>query len=481
MGMHERIGTSDTEAQEVQNLLYAAGYKVDNVKGYVTRAFVETLMRFQRDSAIRPTGEVDDLTMEALRFAVQCEPADYEIVLRGKRYLLSRGDYRILQRRICETFRKGAFHDMRWRVIEARTTYDTLRELSQEQYVVGWLIDAYTGATFPKEGPLKAAEGQLAGVEAALKSQDVKKLHAAIPPAEAQINKALAEIRAYRKTVIEGGGAWVSALDFTKTAAFTALGVMAGPAVATLGMGAVATGFVAGAGTAAVEAIAFEVGKGLAGTSQGAGAATANVLRGSFIGGTVGAIARGKYAEKIVKGVSGKVAARISSGWARGVAKGTVAKFTAKVLQNSTSNVLEGAMSDVLGQFKANPKKLTAEKFFDNLARNAAVGAVMGEFDKVFEPKAADFVRQMPGSARKELLKHLGDRNVDKALTDLFHKSASDTVKKAWEDALDSVLAGAKGTESPRELQKRAMERMFDRTLNQALIRIAVKNSRRGR
>ncbi len=361
MGMHELIGTSSARAQEVQGLLYAAGYKVDNAKGYVTRAFVETLMRFQRDSAIPATGEADDLTMEALHFASICEPAEYEIVLRGKRYLLSKSDYQIVQRRICAQFRKGTFHDMRWRVIEARTTFDTLKELKSEQYVVGWLIDSYTGATFPKESPLKAAEGELAKVEAALKSQDVKKLHAAIPPAEAQINKALAEIRAYRKSVIEGGGAWVSALEFTRTAAFTSLGIMAGPAVATLGMGAVATGFVAGAGTAAVEAIAFEVGKGLAGTSQGAGTATVNVLRDSFIGGTVGAITRGKYAEKVVKGVSGKVAARLSSGWARGVARSTVAKFTGRVLQNSTSNVLEGAMTDVLGQFKAK-ETLSAEE-----------------------------------------------------------------------------------------------------------------------
>lgn len=469
------VGTSNAEAAQVQKMLQTAGYRVDNTRGEVTKAFIKTLVKFQRDNALKPTGDAGPQTWDALALATTSAPPDYQITMKGKTYLLTEREYKIVVRRAIRDFSNKPYRAIRFRVIEARSVWDHFNELNNDQYVVSWMIDTFGGPSLPSEKLIRNAEKALGDIDKAMQAQDLAKLRNAVAKGEPMINRAVDQMRAYRKGVIKGAGNWVTGLTITKTAAFTTLSILAAPAAATYGAGAVASGVIAGSGSSAIESLSSEAGKAFAGTSDGVGSASVNVLSDTLIGGTLGALTKGKYAEKFVENVAKRAATKITSQWAKRVSQKTLVRWLGRTLKGSLSNALEGAVADLLSLVKGNPKKLTWEKFWDNTAKNLVSGGVFADLDKVLTPKTKDVVARIPAAKKKEFLKGLGNAAADKTVEAVIHKGTEEAMKKSWGAALDSVLAKAKGNESPKELQRRAIAELFDKK-NTEMIRKMVEN-----
>jgi hypothetical protein len=465
--------TSDEEAIHVQQLLYACGYKVDNTQGDVTKAFLSTLKRFQVDSALRPTGKPDNKTLAALEFASVCSPPTKEIRIGGKRYLLTDAEYDIMQRKAAAQFRRDCLQAFKHRVIEIRSDWDHFHDLNNDQYIVSSLVDIFGGPSLPDLKYVLNAESALKDVIRALDSNNIERLRKETLKAEPVINKALDKMRSYRKGVIKSGGSWVSNLTFVKSAAFITLGVLAVPFTASLGAGAVLSGVVASAGTQALDSISTEVGKGFAGTSKGLKSAVTGVVKDTVIAGATGALSKGKYASKLFNGVGAKVLKRIPPGGVMSrISEKTTTKYVVSYMKGSAVKATEGAIQDGLSLVKTD-NKMTWDKFIGNVAKNLISGGLFTKLDSVLEPVANDIVKVMPKASKEALLKGLGDVATDKTLVDLFKGGGEKILTGKWDATVEQVLKSSNGSESPEQLKRKVVSKVFDAALIKQLSKLS--------
>lgn len=468
------VGTSSQEARDVQRALNMArrrGGKKLKEDGVVTEELLEAIRNFQKHCGLQRNGQPDGRTMKALAAEASSEPMDLQITLHGRIYLLSKRDYQQLVSRTIRALRfKGPAGQIASKVARIRTEWDHHHNNNRRSPVVSWLIEATRGVDLPPESVVKNAERVAAQVEAALQSRDLKAAHNAIGRAEPIVNLARRQLLNYRKEVVQGGQNWITALEVTRTAAFVTVGILAVPVAASFGAGAIASGVIAGAGTAAVESLSNEVGKGIAGSSEGAGTAATNVLRDTVIGGAIGALTRGKFAEKIVEGVGAQIARRATASWMRQVSQRTAVRYIGVLLKGSLSSALEGAISDALGQLRSNPEMMTWDKFMTNIALNLVSGGLFAKLDGVLDPRARSLVANMPANTRRELLRGMGSNISNRDLEQLFSGAGSAAIQKAYGAAVDQVLSRAKGTESPQVIRQKVLEKTFDKKLIARLV-----------
>ena len=454
-------GTSSAECLEAQKLLNKSLQQSRVAEnGAFDGRMQQALREFQAQSGLSPTGRLDGRTMDLLRKAASIPNPDYQIVYKGRVYLLTKPDYDRLVQRTLEEF-KPALRKMMMAVDEARFLWTEHKKLRSDQYIVGWMIESWSGARFPPEGTIKKAEAAYKAAKAAYDAKNLKTLPMLMHKGAQPINKARADVKKYVTQIQDGGASLVTTLEFVKTSSFIVCGVIAAPVAASYGAGAVAAGMIAGAGTSAVESLANEVGKGIAGDSKGIGDATLNVLRDAFIGGSIGALVKGKGAEKLLAKIGPAVAKRMGGELGKKVSEKALAKWVIGYFKANGANILEGICKDVMNSFKSTSKPLTVKSFVESVAKNVATAGIFSKFEKAAKVDAKSIVSQLSSSQKKQIMKGMGDKMGDKELIAVFAELMKNEREIGFNLALDKTFAALSGSEEPKQVEKLVIKNLL--------------------
>lgn len=466
--------TSSPVVAEAQKLLNKS-LKQSRVAedGAFDKNTVDALKEFQKESGLAVTGQLDKQTMDILEEVANEERPKWQLTVNGKTYLLSDADHKALIDRIKSEFRP-AMATLKSAVAAARGYFDHMKELNDKQYVVAWCIEAWKGSALPPESEIRAAEAGADACEGMLNSGNLKGFAAAFPKAQEQANKARATIKKYVEDVIDGGGDIVIGLEIVKTTSFVVVGVIAAPVAASYGLGAVAAGVVAGAGTNAVETLAEEVGKGIYGESKGVGDAALNVLRDAFIGGSIGALVKGKGAEKILEKVGPQVAKLLGGKLFEKASEKVVVQWVIAYFKKNGAEILEGVMKETMKSFRANAESLTLEKFCSIVAKEVATAGVFSKFGKAGEIDAKDVLKLIGMKQRIAWLEELGDKANPGDVEKLFGKVFEDSYKEWGGKAYDLVLGKLTGAEEPDAVKEQIVD---EAAVNRILIAAVTKEA----
>ncbi|QYK40164.1 MAG: peptidoglycan-binding protein [Paracoccaceae bacterium] len=449
--------TSSQVVLEAQKLLNKASRQSRTPEnGAFDKATVAAIKQFQIESGLRPTGVLDDKVMEVLRKASSGEPPKWQVTVNGKVYLLTESDHRALIERVKKEFRAPMIM-LKGAVEEARMLFDDMKKLRSDQYIVGWCIDAVKGIRLPSESVIKNAEAAASSAQKMLDAGNLKAFAIVFPKAQTEANKARAEMKAYVSSIIDGGEKIVTGLEIVRDTSFVVVGVIAAPVAASYGLGAVAAGVVAGAGTAAVETIANEVGKGIAGQSKGIGDASLNVLKDAFIGGSIGALIKGGAADKILAKLGPEVAKRLGGEMFKKASEKVVVQWLINYFKANGKDILEGVMKETLKAYKSNAGGLTVEKFVQIVAKEVVTAGPFKKLEKLGDFAGKELVGALSSSTKKKLLQSLGEKATDKELAEVMGKVFGEASKEIAGKVYDQVLSGSSGSESPDALEKKAL------------------------
>lgn len=474
--------TSSEVVQEAQKLLNQASRQSRTPEnGAFDRATLAAIKQFQIESGLRPTGVLDDRLMEVLRKAAKAEQPKWQVTLNGKIYLLTEADHKALIKRVQGELREPV-QRLRGAVIEARANYDHMKALNKEQYIVSWCIEAWSRAKLPPEGLIRSAENGVKAAEQALASGNLKAFAAIYPKAQTEANKARAEMKKYIAQMIDGGEGMATGLEFIRDGAFVTVAVIAAPVAATYGAGAITAGVIAGAGTAAVESIANEVGKHIAGNGQTFGDSALTVLKDSFIGGSIGAVIKGGAADKLIKMIGPKLAARIGGEMLTKASSNAVGKFMLNYLKNHGKDALEGIMKETLKSFKSTSQPLTVEKFVGIVAKELATAGPFKALDGLGQDKAfRKIMDKMSDKTLDRAMKQLGKNADARDLFDAFSAAYAEFYKHSAGGVYDKVLNRLTGSEPPATIEKQLVEAFaYDARLIAAFEKECEKRGKKG-
>lgn len=419
---------------------------------------VAAIKQFQIESGLKPTGVLDDKIMDILRKASKEEPPKWQVTLNGKIYLLTDADHKALIKRVQQDLR-DPMQRLRGAVIEARANYDHMKELNKDQYIVSWCIEAWSSAKLPSESVIKSAENGVKAAEQALASGNLKVFAAVFPKAQTEANKARAEMKKYIASMIDGGEGMQTGLEFVRDGAFATVAVIAAPVAATYGAGAIMSGVIAGAGSAAVESIANEVGKQIAGSNDTFSDAAWTVLKDSFIGGSIGAVIKGGAADKLIKAIGPKLAAKVGGEMLTKASSNAAGKFMMNYLKNHGKDALEGIMKETLKSFKSTSQPLTVEKFIGIVVKELATAGPFKALDALGQDKAFKKIfEKMPAKTRERALKQLGKGATEADLFKGFSAAYAEFYKHGAGGIYDKVLNKLTGSEAPAQIEKELVE-----------------------
>lgn len=448
-------GTSSEVVLEAQKLINKASRQSRAPEnGAFDKATQAAIKQFQIESGLRPTGVLDDKVMEVLRKAASGDQPKWQVTVAGKVYLLTEADHRALIERVKKEFRTPMIQ-LKGAVDEARGLFDDMKKLRSDQYIVGWCIEAVKGIRLPSESVIKGAESAASSAQKLLDAGNLKGFALVFPKAQAEANKARAEMKSYVAGIIDGGDKIVTGLELVRDTSFVTVAVIAAPVAASYGLGAVAAGVVAGAGASAVESIATEVGKGIAGSSGGFGSAAGNVLKDAFIGGTIGALVKGGAADKLLARLGPEVAKRLGGEAFKKASEKAVVTWVINYFKANGKDILEGVMKETLKAYKSNASGLTVEKFVQIVAKEVVTAGPFKKLEKLGELGGRELVGALSSSAKKKLLSSLGDKATDKDLVEVFSKVLGEGGKEIAGKVYDQVFSGASGSESPEQLEKK--------------------------
>ena len=464
------------EAQKLLNKSALQSRAPEN--GALDKNTIAAIKQYQIESGLRPTGVLDKALMDNLRKSAKLPNPDVQVVINGKVYLFTHAEHKQLIKRIISDFRTPMLK-LRNAVSEARIYWDNQNELLNDQYIVGWCIEAYSGASLPSEGLIKKAEKGLAACQKALDAGDLLAFKAAFPKAEKQADDARKKMREYLSKIIDGGEGMVTGLQFVSTTSFVIVGIIAVPVAAGMGAGAITAGVVAGAGTAAVETLSHEVGKGIAGTSDGAGDAALNVLRDAFIGGSIGALIKGKGAEKILAKIGPTIAKKLSGEMFKKASEKVVVKFVINYLKKNGADILEGIIKECLKSYKSNAKGLTFNVFVGIVAKEVLTAGVFSKFAKSGEVASKAVYNKLSSKVKKDLIKSLGEGAKEKDLLPIFAKIFEETQKEVGGKVYDKVLGAATGTETPKNIEDKILGEFA--TNKKLIARLQAESAKQGK
>ncbi len=453
-------GTSSEVVLETQKLINQVT-RQSRVKenGAFDRATQDAIRTFQQESGLRATGVLDQELVSLLQKTAKLgKPPKYEIKLGSKIYLLNEDDWASLIERVKKEFRKPMIQ-LRGAVEEARMLYNDMKKLNNDQYIVSFFVNAWKRKGLPPESIIKSAEAGLAAAEAALNAGNFSSFASVYRRAEKAANDARVAMKSYCEGIVEGAGSIVTGLEFVKDGSFAVVAVLAAPAAATtFGLGAVAAGVVAGAGTGAVESIATEVGKGIAGSSQGFGNASLNVLKDSAIGGMVGAFCAGKGADKIIEKLGPMIAKQMTGRFFEKAGEKAVVRWIGAYFKANGAAILEGIIVDSLKANKSNATGLTVDAFLKIVAKNVVTAGVFAKFAKLGEVSSKALMSRLPNKVVQDFLKSLGPGAKPADLEKIFAKAIEDFSKEGGSKVYDMVLDSLTGKETPEAVEKKLID-----------------------
>lgn len=465
--------------------------EVDGKWGKNTSAALKLL---QAKGNIPTTGEVDAATGLVLARVfktgkIEKEPAVLFITHGGKTIGYTQKQYDKAKKEIIGKLKSGPLLSMRQAANAAESVWQHFDKQNKDQWFVSWCIETTRGADLPPESLIKNALKVVAKMESYLSSGNLPKFHAEQKAAEKTCNIAIAKMDAYRQNMIDGGGNWVTGLEWTKTGSFTFLGIFAAPVAAgALGTGAIASAVVGGAAVAATKSAATEIGKGSAGSKDWtAGGAVANVLIDTGVGAIIGVFNKGGSGGKhIFEAALAKVGPKLAAEHGfKTLSKETAKRFAAYLMTEGAKSTTEGAIKDAAKAAKGD-KKMTMEKFAGNLATNflkgvalGPMGAVIGKYGTGVIPKK--FQAKIWDQALKAVSKssggtvHIGE--IDKKAIEMAEKLVGDMMKAAVDEAVSDALKGAKGPMDAKKLEKKLEEQLFNSAQMKIYIAIVVKET----
>lgn len=454
----------------------------------------KALKLFQSKAKITQSGEVDTETAVVIARVMKTGKIEKEqpvlyIQHGGQTIGYTQKQYDKLKKDIIAKLRSGPFFGMRQAANAAESVWKHFDKLNKDQWIVSWCIETTRGADLPPESMIKNALAVVKKMEGYLKSGNISKFHAEQAAAERITNTAIAKMDAYRTTMIEGGGNWLTALEWTKTGSFVFLGIFAAPVAASaLGTGALASAVVGGAAVSATQSAATEIGKGSAGskgwTLKGA---IANVVIDTGVGAIIGVFNKGGSGGKhIFEAAISKVAPRMAAeNGFKSLSKETMKRFAAYMMTEGAKSTTEGAIKDTASAAKGD-NKMTLDKFASNLAGNfvkgvalGPLGAVVGKFGKGAVTKK--FKTKIWDEALKGLSKsssgtiHIGD--IDKRTQELVEKMVGDMVKAALDKAMTDALKKSKGPMNAKKLEEKLEAELFSPKQMKAYTAIAIKEA----
>ncbi|MBL1436494.1 MAG: peptidoglycan-binding protein [Rhodobacteraceae bacterium] len=466
---------------------------VDGKWGKNTSAALKLL---QAKAKIPTSGEVDAATGLVITRVLKTGKIEKEqpvlfITHGGKTIGYTQKQYDKLKKDIIAKLKSGPMLSMRQAANAAKAEWDVFDKLNNDQWIVTWCIEATRGANLPPDSMIKNALSTVKYMESYLASGNIAKFHSEQKAAEKICNIAIDKMRAYRNTMIEGGGNWVTALEWTKTGAFTFLGVFAAPVAAgALGTGALASAVIGGAAVSATQSAASEIGKGSAGTKNWtAGGALANVLIDTGVGAIIGVFNKGGSGGKhIFEATLAKIGPKLAAEQGfKTLSKETAKRFAAYLITEGAKSTTEGAIKDAASAAKGD-KKMTMEKFASNVATNflkgmalGPLGNVVGKYGKGLIPKK--FQTKIWDLALKAVSKssggsvHIGE--IDKKAIEMAEKLVGDMIKMAVDKAVSDALKGAKGPMDAKKLEKKLEEQLFSPKQMKIYVTIATKEAKK--
>jgi len=472
--------TSSEAVFEAQKLLNKSALQTRAPEnGAFDKATLAAIKKFQTESGLKPTGVLDDKLMTILRDAANRPNPTKQVEIGNKVYLFTEAEYATLVKRIAADFRP-AMTVLSGAVAEARGIWDSQNRLNKDQYIVAWCIEAYAGTKLPPESLIKSAEAGVKAADAALKAGDLKAFSKIFPKAEKQANDARMKMKVYLSKIIDGGEGMVTGLQIVSTTSFVIVGVIAAPVAASYGAGAIGAAVIAGAGTSAVETLSHEVGKGISGDSKGIGDAAFNVFKDAFIGGSVGALVKGKAGEKIIAKIGPLVAKKLSGKLFEKASERVVIQFLGNYFRKNGADILEGVITDVIKEYKSHAEGLTFEKFGGIVAKQVATAGIFGKFGKAGDVGSKAVFAKLSSSVKKDLIKSLGDGAKEADLLPIFAKVFEESGKELGGKVYDKVLSSATGTETPDQIETKILgEFATNKKLIDAVRAEAEKNAKK--
>ena len=450
----------------------------DGAFGSKTRAALKLL---QKKAGISTTGEVDSDTADVIARLQRTGKITKDlpkkfVFINGAWVGFTEKEYRAEQRRITNELRRGPLNNMMLNVGALEHEWQLMNDLNAEHWFVSFCIETSHGLQFPPKSICAKARRAYAECDAAVRAGDLAKFHHIYASREKVVNACVDRMRSYRTQMIEGGDQWVSSLEFTKTASFTFVGVFAAPVTgAALGTGVVASAIIGGAAVSATKTAASELGHFAAGTPNwSVGGALKNTVVDAGTGALIGYFAKGAGGKGLVEALSARVFSSLAKETGFKLLSSTALKKAAVFLvTEGAKKALEDAVKDVAKMMKGD-KKMTMEKFIDNVAMNFMKGVALGPIGKItgaFATKASSRLSQRDRAriwtvvanelSRQAKGKTLHISEIDKRTQALVEKTIDAQVGKIIDQVVGDVYDNWKGPISPAGFEKALREELI--------------------
>ncbi|MEM9961063.1 MAG: peptidoglycan-binding protein [Pseudomonadota bacterium] len=467
--------------------------KIDGIVGKNTKAAIKML---QAKAGLKQSGEIDSETAAVIARVIKTgkiekEQPQYFFKVNGKLVGMSKKQYDTAIKQAVKELRRGPLFQMKQAIEIAEMEWSHFDKINKDQWFVSFCIETTRGTSLPKRTGISNAWKAYSQCESVAGSGDLAKFYAIYPKAEKIVNAAVTEMRAYRETMIEGGSNWVTGLTFTKTAAFTFVGVVAAPATgAALGTSAVASAMIGGAAVSATQTAAGEIGNAVAGKANWTpGGAIKTTIIDAGVGAVTGFLSKaGSGGKHILEAAVAKLAPKLAkeAGF-KLLSSIAVKKAALFLLTEGAKKTLEGALADLAKAAKGK-KSITIDQFLDNLVVNFLKGLGMGPVGKVIEKFAKDAAKHLSAKDKQkiwdvvlgELSKQAKDKtihisDIDTRARALVDKIISDQIAKQLDNVIAVIYDSWKGPMSAAALEKRLREELLAPSQIKAIIPAAKK------
>ncbi len=254
--------------------------------------------QFQAEAGLPQSGKLDAATAKAMQEALIPRT---EVTYQGKTYWLTKEEYASLTAKLAADVRSGSSSAQQYLSMcqEVRILWNAHKEARENNQVFAWIIEGASGANFPSEGMITAAEACAQKIQSA--AGNPKALNAALQNT-APIRTAFAAMDQYREELFGGGEELVRQLETIRDGCVIILEISA--ALATGGASwTVQVGVAAGVGS--YKALLGEIDKGSRHDSkQTVSSAISDVIVGGAIEGAVAIIMKGPKSKAVIEYVA---------------------------------------------------------------------------------------------------------------------------------------------------------------------------------
>lgn len=439
-------GICSPEVKVLQKNLNAV---LESFRVTVTGTFDEetaaAVAEFQAQAGLPQTGKLDAETAEAIEDAVKPRT---EVIYKGQSYWLTKEEYAELKAELAAAVRQANSPAQQYLNMsqEVRSLWNAHNEARENNVVFSWIVDGATGANFPAESLITAAEANAQRIQAA--AGDPKALNTALQSTEAT-RTAFAAMDQYREELFGGGDELVRQLETIRDGCMVILEISA--ALATGGATwSVQVGVAAGLGS--YKALLGEIDKAGKGDSkQTIGTAISEIIVGGAIEATVAIVMKGPQSKKIVEGAAKMAAEKVSGKIIQECGRKSLAKFTEKAIEGGSKKAFEELVKDLLKA--CNPSdKMTVDQAIGKLGENFAKGALLQQLDGTLAQFAGRNASKMFIQAD---FKGLGDVKLDEALKEGLVKQ----LELAYDAQVNPSLEKADG--DPEKVAKELKQAML--------------------